>query len=139
MKERASISSSDKGPESSMERKCHEHQLSLFPKQPCKTINRGTHCVHESHVAHSGLVPEQRFLASKAHVFPLNQAVSTWHNPWISLGPQKAEFPPAVVYGQAEQTTVKYTEGNVLINLLHSPLLNSTLFQLGKELGEVKS
>lgn len=99
----------------------------------------GTWRVHESHIACSSLVPERRCLASKAHVFPLNQAVSTPHNPWISLGTEKAEFPPAVVYGQAEQTTVKYTEWNVLINLLHSPVLSSTLFQLGHELGEVKS
>lgn len=73
--------------------------------------------VQESNKSHSARVPEHRFLALKAHVFPLNQA--TLHNPWICLATQKAELHPAVVYGHAEQTTIKYTEENVLINLLH--------------------
>lgn len=50
--------------------------------------------VQESNKSHSARVPEHRFLASKAHVFPLNQA--TLHNPWICLATQKAELHPAV-------------------------------------------
>lgn len=57
-----------------------------------------------------GLVPEHRFLASKAYVFPVNHADSQLLSPWIRMGTLKAEVPPAVVYSQAGQTTVKYTE-----------------------------